>query len=77
MVFILHVFHRKQAVQIQQVMSEPTYVTSGVPQDSILSPLLFIIYMNDMTLEAEQTDSDMYTDDITLSATAGSVDLVE
>ncbi len=58
-------------------MSEPATVTSGVPQGSILGPLLFIIYMNDMALEPEQTDLNMYADDSTLGATGDNVDLVK
>ncbi len=68
---------RKQAVQIHQVMSEPATVTSCVPQGSILGAILFIIYMNDMALETEQTDLDVYADDSTLGATVENVDLVE
>ncbi len=38
-------------------------------QGFILGPLLFIIYMNDIALEPEDTECDMYANDSTECAT--------
>ncbi len=58
-------------------MSESADVVSGVPQDSILGPLLFIIFMNDLALRTENTELDMYADDSTLGASSKTLTLVE
>ena len=42
--------NRKQRVRVNKKFSEWDRITKGVPEDSILGPLLFNIFLNDLVL---------------------------
>ena len=46
--FQAYLSDRLQCVEVSDVKSSPASVICGVPQGSILVPMLFLIYVNDM-----------------------------
>ena len=55
----------RQHVVLNGQVSTWTNVTAGVPQGSILGPLLFLIYINDLS-EGLSTNAKLFADDISL-----------
>ena len=60
--------NRKQCVEIDRLRSSYINISTGVPQWSILGPLLFIIYMNDLPKASRLFKCIIYADDTTLIA---------
>ena len=63
---------RKQFVQVNNTKSFEIYITMGVPKGSLLGPLLFIIYMNDIIHSSNSFQFIMFADDTTLFTTLNS-----
>ena len=57
--------NRYQYTNVRKFMSSYTKVSCGVPQGSCLGPLLFLLYINDISL-ISNFDTTLFADDICL-----------
>ena len=66
--------NRKQYVSYNHVNSSYENVNCGVPQGSILGPLLFVIYMNDICNSSKLLSFILFADDTTVFYSDHSID---
>ena len=64
--FDSYLSNRFQQVQISGKLSQSKEIKAGVPQGSVLGPLLFLLYINDLPLYIKYCLLDLFADDGTL-----------
>ena len=72
--FQSYLSNRKQQVHANGVVSDTRFISTGVPQGSLLGPLLFIIFINDLPKSSTFFSTRLYADDTSLSAPGSDLD---
>ena len=71
--FRSYLTERGQYVMYNGSKSHTKYITCGVPQGSILGPLLFLIYMNDLPFCLNNTKAILFADNTTIFAASDNI----
>ena len=66
--------YRKESVKINNISSFFKTILSGIPQGSILDPILFNIFINDLFLWLTKSDLHNFADDNTIAVTCKNLD---
>ena len=69
--------NHKQYVSIDGLKSDLTTIVCGVPQGSILGPILFLLYINDLNSVSKILKTIMFADDTNLFLTGYDITTVE
>ena len=67
-------YKRKQCVKIGNRLASYSDITLGVPQRSVLGPLLFLIFINDLPAHLSDINAKLFADDTTLLFSATTVE---
>ena len=70
-------FFRKQSVSFKNAQSDPVAICSGVPQGSVLGPLLFLLLLNDIADSIKYAQIIKYADDTVLYVSSNCFEIIE
>ena len=72
--FKSYLTNRKQLVEIDKIRSSCLPINCGVPQGSVLGPLLFLIYVNDMANNCPLGNIRLFADDTNIFLSHSNID---
>ena len=75
--FKSYLSNRKQCVFLNGESSEVKYITCGVPQGSVLGPLVFLLYINDLPNISKVLDFYLIADDTNIYYESDNLDKLE
>ena len=58
-----YLFDRAIAVRVEGIYSKSHLISTGVPQGSHLGPILFAVFINDLTSAVQKSQTELYADD--------------
>ena len=75
--FQLYLFSRTQKCIVHGSIAESKSLASDIPQGTILCPLLFILYTNELPKCLYHSEPQMYADDTHLTFAGNNLDIIE
>ena len=67
---------RSQCTKVQGKVSEPAEILLGVPQGSVLGPLFFLLFINDLAYLLRGLSSKLFADDTTIFTSGADLDVL-